>query len=60
MSIPSKSFHSPHLNSQTKGREEYYKNIIFIPFHSIPSSQVKPKYGLIIYDISWFKTNFDI
>ena len=28
-------FHSLRQNSQTRGREEYSKNILFIPFHSL-------------------------
>ena len=57
MSVPSYLFHSllvkllnkgmgftfPPLKLPNKGREEYSKMIRFIPFHSIPSFQKKPK-----------------
>ena len=56
MSVPSYPFHSlplkfsnkrmdfpfPLLKLPNKGKEEYSKIILFIPFHFIPSSQTRP------------------
>ena len=46
MSVPSYSFHSLPLKSPNKGREEYSKIILFIPFHSLlPNKRMN---GMII------------
>ena len=75
MSVPSYPFHSlslkvpnkgmdfpfPPLKLPNKGREEYSKMILFIPFHSIPFSP--PKRSLSICNaysaMKQIKTNED-
>ena len=45
LKLPNKrmGFSFPPSKLPNKGMREYSKMILFIPFHSIPSSQAKPK-----------------